>query len=158
MELDESPVLRIAFFAGTDGNGRGVGDVSQDASVLQAPKLGDLSVKLVQGFDQLLRLLYQPFIFLPCLRPLGVLTLDGLPQTLERPCLVVDHVRLAPNLAHDGLEYVLVGFAAEENDLATRLPVILAGVEVVTMCDRRENNMAGRKDEDPVTFAAFTYI
>ncbi len=115
-------------------------------------------MKLVQGYNQLLCLLYQPFIILPRLSPLGVLTLDGLPQTLERPCMVVDHERLAPNLAHDGLEYVLVGFAAKKDDLTTRLPVILAGVEVVTMCDRQENNMAGRKDEDPVAFATFTYI
>jgi len=72
--------------------------------------------------------------------------------------MVVDHERLAPNLAHDGLEYVLVGFAAKKDDLTTRLPVILAGVEVVTMCVRRENNMASRKDEDPVAFAAFTDV
>jgi hypothetical protein len=40
----------------------------------------------------------------------------------------------------------------------TRLTFILAGVEVVTISARRENHMAGRKEEDPVAFAAFADI
>ena len=47
MELDESPVLGEASGAGTDGNRRGVGEVTQDALALCAPVLRDLTVELV---------------------------------------------------------------------------------------------------------------
>jgi len=64
------------------------------------------------------------------------------------------------NLAHDGLERALVCLAAEEDDLATRREraVGLAGVELVMIFARREKSMAGRKEENPIAFAAFAEV
>jgi hypothetical protein len=58
VELDESPVLRIAFVTRTNGNRRGICAASQDALVLRAPELRDLTVEVVQGLYRLLRFLY----------------------------------------------------------------------------------------------------
>lgn len=158
VQLNESPVFSEAFVAGTDGNRRGVEDVSQDALFLCTPEPRDLSVELVQGPNRLLRLRQLDLELLPRVSYRGVLALDGLPQTLKLVFVVVDHDKLAPNLAHDGLEYVLVGLAAQEDNLATRRSVSLAGVELVTTFARRENSMASRKEEDPIAFAAFAEV
>jgi hypothetical protein len=156
--LNESPVLREGFVAGTDGNLRGMEDMSKDAPVLYAPESRDLIVELFEGSYRLLRL-HQPALKpLPRVSYPGVLVHDGLPQTLKLDFAVVGHDILARNVAHDGLECVLVGFAAKKDDLATRRFVSLAVVELVIIFARRENNMAGRKEEDPIAFAAFAEV
>jgi hypothetical protein len=71
---------------------------------------------------------------------------------------VVGQNSLTPDPDHDGLEYVLERFGAEEEDIATRLADFRAGVELVTPCVRRDNDMPGRKDEDSLAFAAFADI
>lgn len=158
VQLNESPVLREAFVASTDGNRRGVHDVPKDALVLCTPELRDLTAKHVQGPYRLLRLRQLEFNRLPRASYHGILALDGFSQTLKLGFVVVDHEGLVPDLAHDGHEYVLVGLAAKENDLATRGAVSFADVELVTIFARRENHVASSKEEDPIAFAAFTEI
>ena len=158
MELDESPVLCITFVASTDGNRGGVDDVSQDTLAIRGPELRNINVKLVQGLNLLLRLLQQSTKPLLCLSPCVFLALNGPLQAFELIFVVVDQASLTLNLAHNRLDCVLVGFVAEEDDLATRLAITVDGVEVVATYARRENDMAGRKDEDPVAFAAFANI
>ena len=80
------------------------------------------------------------------------------PQIHKHVFVVVDRERLEPNLAHDGLSCVLEGLTAEEDDVATRQTIIFALVELVTIFARRENNMAGRKKEHPIAFAAFAEV
>ena len=46
VELDESPVLDETRGAGTDKDGRRVGDVAYDALVLCAPELPDVGLEL----------------------------------------------------------------------------------------------------------------
>jgi hypothetical protein len=158
VELNESPVFRKSFVAGTDGNRRGVEDVSQDALALCAPEPSDATVELVHARLRRLRL-HQPV--LKRLRVgscLGFLALDGLSQTLKLVLVAVDHDIIVANLVHDGLECVLEGPAAEVDDLATRYFVVLAVVEVVRIFAGRESNMAGGKEEDPIAPAAFAEI
>jgi hypothetical protein len=158
VELNESPVFRKSFVAGTDGNRRGVEDVSQDALALCAPEPSDVTVELVDARLQRLRLLQPVLKLLPIGSCLGVLALDGLPQTLKLDLVAVDHEILVANLVIDGLESVLKGPAAELDDLATRHAVVLAVVEFVRIFAGRESNMAGGKEEDPIAPAAFVKI
>lgn len=157
LQLNESPV-REAFFAGTDRNRRGVEDLSQDALVLCAPEPRDLTVELVQGPYRLLRLRQLALKPFPHVSYPGVLALNSLPKTLKLVFVVVDHDSLAPNLARDRLEYVLVGLVAEEDNLAARRTVSLAGVELIRIFTRRENSMAGRKEEDTIAFTTFSEV
>ena len=71
---------------------------------------------------------------------------------------MVDHDCPRPNLAHDEVEYVPVGLTIEEDDLAMRRAVSLAGVELVGIFPLRENSMAGHKEEDPIRFAVFAKV
>lgn len=157
VQLNQSPVLHEAFIAGTNGNLRGIEDVSQDVLVLYAPGPRELAVELFHSPYRLppslictqtppaRQLLWRP-------RP------DGLPQALKLVLVAVDLYSLVLSLVHDGLECVLVGLAAEEDDLATSRTVILEGIELITMFALQENSMAGRKEEDPISFAAFTKV
>jgi hypothetical protein len=88
----------------------------------------------------------------------GVLVFDGLPQTLKLIFVVVDHRSLVTNFGHDGRKCILVGLAAEEDNFVTRRESCLGGVELVTTFTRRENNMAGSKEKDPIVFAAFAKV
>ena len=91
VQLNESPVLREEFIAGSDGNRRGVEDFSQDAVVLYGPKPRGLAVELVQGHRRLLHLHQLALQRLPRVSYLGALALDGLPQTLKLGCVMVSH-------------------------------------------------------------------
>ena len=158
VQLNKSLVLCKASITGTDGNRRGVEDVSQYALVLYAPEPRDLTVKLAQCLYRLLRLPQVVSIIVPPISYHNVLTFNGLPKTLKLIFIVVDHDSHVPNLDHDGLKCAVVGLVAEEDDLTTRRVVSLAGVELVTIFARRENNMAGRKEETPIAFTAFAEV
>ena len=136
-----------------------MGDVAQDALALFTPVLRGLVVELVKALDSLLCLLqlalnlYPP---LPGLRDLIVLlTCFLLCQPLKLVVVMVNIQRVSPDPDHDGLEERLERLVAEEEDMAMRLPDNRAGVKLVRDCVPRENEMPGRKDEDPLAVAAF---
>ena len=160
MELDESPVLRIASVASTDdGNRRGANNVSRDTLALRGPGLRNITVKFAQGLDQLLRLLQQALKPLLRLSLYDVLALDDHRQDFELVLVVAaDLESLTPNLVHNRPNYIPVSIGAEEDDLVTRLAVIFAGINITMTYAWRKNDMADRKEEDPITFAAFTEI
>lgn len=71
---------------------------------------------------------------------------------------MIDRNNLVPDPGHVGLKHVLGRFAAEEEDITTRLAGFRTAVELVMPCVRRDNDMPGRKDEDPLAFAAFADV
>ena len=95
---------------------------------------------------------------LPRVSYCGVLALVFLSPILELVFAVFRHRSLARNLEHYGRECVLICLVAEEHDLPTRRPVGHAGVKLVTMVARREKSVAGRKEENPIAFAAFAEV
>lgn len=117
-------------------------------SSVKSPKPRDLTVKLVQDPHRLLRLRRAALRLHPHISYGGVLTLDGLPQTLKLVFVAVLHNSPVRNLVHDGLECVLVCLAAAEDDLAMRRDVGLASVELVSIYALWEKSMAGRKGEN----------
>ena len=158
VELDESPVFRKLFVAGTDGNRRGVDDVSHDALALCAPEPSDVTMELIHARLRRLRLRQPVLKLLPVGSCLGLLAFNGFPQILKLVLVDVDHEILVGNLVHDGLKSLLEGPAAEVDDLATRYAVVIAVVELVRIFAGRENNMTGGKEEDPIAPAAFAEI
>ena len=115
-------------------------------------------MELVHACLRRLRLRQPVLKPLPVGSSLGVLALDDLLRSLKLVLVAVDHEILVANLVHDGLESVLEGRAAEVDDLATRNATILALVELVSIFAGRESNVAGGKEEDSTTPAAFAEI
>ena len=95
------------------------------------------------------------------MRDLILLTTGHPHRQLLKPVIaVVDLEGVPPDLDHGGLEYLLESFAAEEEDITTRLSRsdILADIELVGLCVRRQYDVPGRKDEDLRAVAAFADI
>ena len=88
----------------------------------------------------------------------GLLALNGLPQSIELPLVRADEDELAPDFAHHALEGVGVGIAAEDNNVDTTLAGLIARIELVRVCGRRENDVAGGQKEDPLVLAALEEV
>jgi hypothetical protein len=51
-----------------------------------------------------------------------------------------------------------VGFAAEDDNVDTTLAWLLARIELVRVCGRRESDVAGGQKEDPLALAALAEV
>ena len=88
----------------------------------------------------------------------GLLALNGLAQIIELTLVRPDEDELAPDFAHHALEGVGVGFAAEDDNVDTTLAWLLARIELVRVCGRRESDVAGGQKEDPLALAALAEV
>jgi hypothetical protein len=87
-----------------------------------------------------------------------VFALNGLPQRSKLPPVIIDKDNLTLDPVHRGLESACVGFAAQDKNLMTTLAGPLAHIELVTVCPRRERDVAGSQEENPVALAAFAEV
>lgn len=132
--------------------------MTKHALARRAPVLGNVTVERVYGRDRLLRLRQLVLKILARLSYRGVLALNGLSQRSKLPLVLIDKDKLAPDLGHHVLEGVWVRFAAEDENVVTRLASPLALIELVAVHARRESNVAGGQEEDPVAFAALAEV
>src|SRR6266576_1468341 len=104
---------------------------------------------MVKGFDRRLRL---PQLALNR-RPLFLLLVAL--KVLKLLVVIVDHDLVFPDLNDSGLKYGLEGFGAGEDDFATGLAGPRTVVELARFCIRWEDYVAGGKNVDLLSVAAF---
>jgi hypothetical protein len=88
----------------------------------------------------------------------SLLALNDLPQIIELALVRPNQIELAPDFAHHALEGVSVGIAAKGDNVDTMLARLLARIELVRVCRRRESDVAGGQKEDPLALAALAEV
>ena len=143
--------------AGTDGNWRGVEDVSQDALALYALGAGGVTVELEYARLRRLRLSSSRLIF--CL---SEDVLGPSPSTCSpRPAsssLQWSTMKSQWPIVHQSLKSVLEGSAPNMYELKPMRAVGFAVVRPVRILAGRENNVTSGEDEDPIAPTAFATI
>ena len=166
VEIDQGPVLGevngvVVEGNGRDvdgGNGRGVDDVTDNALVQNPPLLGDQVLELSYILDLPVRLLHQVLVVPARTSRLGFLALEDRTESLNLPVPCPDRETLAVDSARHMIDGIGVGTGTKNDDLLTRLAIVLAQYGPVMVYGRWEGDMVGGEKEDAVALAALSEV